>query len=176
MAAEGERTENTSAGHASGQAGQAHHFTTGGAGWGPVPVPPADQHVAELLALLREVRSDLERLRSTDEITALRDECDEAVAEISRTGRVTPGLVARLRTRLAATEPALSLLASVVGLAQSLDLVESGPGTPEPEGRSMRPLPSSRARPGAYGAPAGHTPPGPSTGSDDDEWPDPADG
>ncbi|MFD5229006.1 hypothetical protein ACFWJ5_10775 [Streptomyces qaidamensis] len=174
MAAEGERTENTSAGHASGQA---HHFTTGGGpGWGPVPPPPPDGRVTELLALLREVRADLERLQSTDEITALRDECDEAEQEISRTGRVTPGLAARLRARLAAAEPAPSLLASVVGLARSLDLVESGLGTPEPEGRSMRPLPSGRARPGEFGTPAGHTPPGPSTGSDDDEWPDPADG
>ncbi|MFI8895048.1 hypothetical protein [Streptomyces paradoxus] len=139
--------------------------------------PPADRHVAELLALLRDVRSDLERLRSTDEITALRDECDAAVAEISGTGRVTPGLVARLRTRLEAAEPALSLLASVVALAQSLALVEGPQGIPEPDGpRSMGSRPSGRARPGAYGAPAGHTPPGPSTGSDDDEWPDPADG
>jgi hypothetical protein len=174
MAAEGERTEGTSAGHASGQA---HHFTPDGTGWGSVPAPSADEHVAALLALLREARSDLQRLQSTDEITALRDECDEAVEEISRTGRVTPGLVARLRTRLAAADPATSLLASVVGLVQSLDLAESRPGTPEPDGRRlMRPLPSGRARPGAHGAPAGHTPPGPSTGSDDDEWPDPADG
>ncbi|AMW13433.1 hypothetical protein A4E84_30400 [Streptomyces qaidamensis] len=175
MAAEGERTENTSAGHASGHA---HHFTTGGgAGWGPVPPPSPDGHVAELLALLREVRSDLERLQSTDEITALRDESDGAMAEISGTGRVTPGLVARLRTRLEAAQPALSPLASVAGLVQSLALVEGTLSYPEPEERaSMRPLPSGRARPGAYGPPAGHTPPGPSTGSDDDEWPDPADG
>ncbi|MFC8145851.1 hypothetical protein ACFUKV_29555 [Streptomyces paradoxus] len=174
MAAEGERAESTSAGHSSGQA----HFTTGGgAGWGSVPTPPVGEQIAELLVLLREVRSDLERLQSTDEIAALRDECDAAMAEISGTGRVTPGLVARLRTRLEAAEPAVSLLASVVGLTQSLALVEGPLGTPEPDGqRSMRPRPSGRARPGEYGAPAGHTPPGPSTGSDDDEWPDPADG
>ncbi|MFJ5727720.1 hypothetical protein [Streptomyces paradoxus] len=175
MAAEGERTESTSEGHA---VGHGHHFTTGGgAGWGSVPPPPADQHVAELLALLREVRSDLERLRSTDEITALRDECDAAVAEISGTGRVTPALAARLRTRLEAAQPVLSPLASVVALVQSLALVEEPLGYPEPDGRrAMRPRPSGRARPGGYGAPVGHTPPGPSTGSDDDEWPDPADG
>jgi hypothetical protein len=173
MAAEGERAESTSA----GQVWHAHFSTGGGVDGGSVPLPPAGEQVAELLALLREVRSDLERLQSTDEITALRDECDEAVAEISRTGRVTPGLVARLRTRLTATEPALSLLASGVALARLLALVEGPPGTPEPEGQqaSMR-LRPGRARPGAYGTPAGHTPPGPSTGSDDDEWPDPADG
>ena len=173
MAAEGERTESTSEGHA---IGHGHHFTIGGAGWGSVPPPSADQHVAELLALLREVRSDLERLRSTDEITALRDECDAAVAEISGTGRVTPDLAARLRARLEAAQPVLSPLASVVGLVQSLALVEGPVGYPEPEGQrpvSRRP---GRARPGGYEAPAGHTPPGPSTGSDDDEWPDPADG
>ncbi|MFI2630493.1 hypothetical protein ACH5A2_08885 [Streptomyces collinus] len=174
MAAEGERTESTSEGHA---VGHGHHFTTGGAGWGAVPPPPADQHAAELLALLGEVRSDLERLRSTDEITALRDECDAAEAEISGTGRLTPGLVARLRDRLEAARTALSPLASVVGLIQALAQVEGPLGYPETDGRrAMRPRPSDRARPGAYGAPAGHTPPGPSTGSDDDEWPDPADG
>ncbi|MFE8963734.1 hypothetical protein [Streptomyces iakyrus] len=175
MAAEGERTENTSAGHVSGQA---HHFTAGGGpGWGPVPPPPPDGRLAELLALLREVRSDLERVQSTDEITALRDACDEAEQEISRTGLVTPGLAARLRDRLAAAEPAPSLLASVAGLAQALALVDGPLGTPEPDRRrSMRPKPSGAGHPGAYGAPAGHTPPGPSTGSDDDEWPDPADG
>ncbi|MFE9115798.1 hypothetical protein ACFYN9_40220 [Streptomyces collinus] len=175
MAAERERTENTSAGHASGQA---HHFSTGGGpGWGPVPPPPPDGRVAELLALLREVRADLERLQSTDEITALRDECEEAEQEISRTGRVTPGLAARFRARLAAAEPAPSLLASVAGLAQALALAEEPLGTPEPDRRrSTQPNPFGGARPGAYGAPAGHTPPGPSTGSDDDEWPDPADG
>ncbi|MEU3935857.1 hypothetical protein AB0E85_28035 [Streptomyces sp. NPDC029044] len=175
MAAEGDRTESTSEGRVSGQA----HITTGGdAGWGAVPPPPADRHVAELLVLLREVRSDLDRLRSTDEIRALRDECEEAEQEISRTGRVTPGLVARLRARLEAAQTAVSPLASVVGLVQSLALVE-GPtlGPPEAGGQHpMRPWPVGRARPGGYGAPAGHTPPGPSTGSDDDEWPDPADG
>ncbi|MEU1577136.1 hypothetical protein ABZ519_39505 [Streptomyces collinus] len=175
MAAEGERTESTSEGHV---IGQGHHFTTGGAGWGAaVPPPPADQQVAELLALLREVRADLERLRSTDEITALRDECDAAEAEISGTGRLTPGLVTRLRDRLEAARTALSPLASVVGLIQALAQVEGPLGYPETDGRrAMRPRPSGRERPGAYGAPAGHTPPGPSTGSDDDEWPDPADG
>ncbi|MGW6644036.1 hypothetical protein [Streptomyces iakyrus] len=171
MAAEGERTENTSAGQAGGHA---HHFTTGGgAGWGQVPTPPPDGRVAELLALLREVRADLERVQSTDEITALRVACDEAEEEISRTGLVTPGVAARLRARLAAAEPAPSLLASVAGLAQALALVEP-PGVAEPDGR--RPNDFGGARPGASGAPVGHTPPGPSTGSDDDEWPDPADG
>ncbi|PTH89439.1 hypothetical protein C9J60_00015 [Streptomyces sp. A244] len=176
MAAEGERTGNTSAGHAGGHA---HHFTTGGgAGWGQVPTPPPDGPVAELLALLREVRADLERVQSTDEITALRVACDEAEEEISRTGLVTPGVAARLRARLAAAEPAPSLLASVAGLAQALAQVYDGPlDTPEPDEQqaSMR-LRPGRARPGAYGTPVGHTPPGPSTGSDDDEWPDPADG
>ncbi|MZF89697.1 hypothetical protein [Streptomyces sp. SID5643] len=175
MAAEGDRAESTSEGHVSGQA---HITTGGGAGRGPVPPPPADRHVAELLALLREVRSDLERLRSTDEITALREECDEAEQEISRTGRVTPGLAARLRDRLEAAQTAVSPLASVVGLVQSLARVEAPAlGHPEAAGQhSMPPWPVGRARPGAYGTPAGHTPPGPSTGSDDDEWPDPADG
>ncbi|MFF8939978.1 hypothetical protein ACF08O_35790 [Streptomyces paradoxus] len=175
MAAEGERTEGTSEGHV---IGQGHHFTTGGgAGWGAVPASPADQQVAELLALLREVRSDLERLRLTDEITALRDECDAAEAEISGTGRVAPGLVARLRARLEAAQTVLSPLASVVGLIQALAQVAGTLEYPEPDGRrAMRPRPSGNARPGGYGAPVGHTPPGPSTGSDDDEWPDPADG
>ncbi|GAA2768314.1 hypothetical protein GCM10010103_73560 [Streptomyces paradoxus] len=174
MAAEGERAESTSEGHV---IGGGHHFTTGGGvGWSSGPTQPPDEPVAELLTLLREVRSDLERLQSTDEIAALRDECDAVVAEISGTGYVTPGLVARLRTRLQAAEPVLPPLASVVGLVQSLALVEGPLGSPEPEGQwpvSRRP---GRARPGAYGTPAGHTPPGPSTGSDDDEWPDPADG
>ncbi|MFD5944564.1 hypothetical protein ACFWAZ_00010 [Streptomyces collinus] len=176
MAAEGERAESTSEGHV---IGGGHHIMAGGnIGWSSGPTQPADERVAELLTLLREVRSDLEHLESTDEIAALRDECDAVVAEISGTGYVTPGLAARLRTRLQAAEPALPPLASVVSLVQSLALVEGPLGTPKPEGQgpSWRPKPSGRERPGAYGPPAGHTPPGPSTGSDDDEWPDPADG
>ncbi|MBB4711945.1 hypothetical protein BJ965_001827 [Streptomyces luteogriseus] len=35
-----------------------------------------DEDAVELLALLGEVWSDLARLQSTDEITALGDECD----------------------------------------------------------------------------------------------------
>ncbi|MFJ4360842.1 hypothetical protein ACIP25_31705 [Streptomyces massasporeus] len=176
MAAEGERAESTSDGHV---IGGGHHFMAGGSvGSSSGPTQPADERVAELLTLLREVRSDLERLQSTDEIAALRDECDAVVAEISKTGYVTPGLVARLRTRLQAAEPALPPLASVVALVRALALVEGPLGTPKPEGERSpwRPKPSGRGRPGAYGPPAGHTPPGPSTGSDDDEWPDPADG
>jgi hypothetical protein len=175
MAAEGERPDSTSSGRTSEPTA---HFTTGG-GWGHMPVPPADEDVGELLALLGEVRSDLARLQSTSEITALRDECGAAVEEISRTGRVTLDLVARLRARLAAAAPAQSALASGAGLARSLDLVEARLRTPRPEGESAtraRPKPSGSARPGEYGTSVGHTPPGPSTGSDDDEWPDPAGG
>ncbi|MEV5105871.1 hypothetical protein ACFQ7G_35665 [Streptomyces massasporeus] len=179
MAAEGERPEGTS----SGSTGESTaHFTTGG--WVPVPVPPPDVDTRELLALLAEVRSDLARLQSTSEITALRDACDAAVEEISRTGHVTPDLVARLRDRLAAAGPAPSVLASGVALARTLDLVEARLGAPRPVAESAqraRPKPSGHSRPGSYGThsgltPPGHTPPGPSTGSDDDEWPDPADG
>ncbi|MEU9230146.1 hypothetical protein AB0D40_38165 [Streptomyces massasporeus] len=192
MAAEGERPEGTSSGRTGesathGRTGEsAGHFTTGG-GWVPVPVPPPDEDIRALLALLGEVRSDLARLQSTREITALRDECDAAVEEISRTGRVTPDLAARLRARLEAAGPAPSVLASGIALARSLDLVEARPRTPRPSAESaQRARPSGRSHPGAYGNPAGatppvhtppgHTPPGPSTGSDDDEWPDPADG
>ncbi|MFF7378289.1 hypothetical protein ACFY96_23925 [Streptomyces massasporeus] len=179
MAAEGERPEGTT----SGRTGESSaHFTTGG--WVPVPVPRTDEDAGELLALLAEVRSDLARLQSTSEITALRDACDAAVEEISRTGHVTPDLVARLRDRLAAAGPAASALASGVALARSLDLVEARLRTPRPVAESAqqaRPKPSGHSRPGSHGTPSGltppgHTPPGPSTGSDDDEWPDPADG
>ncbi|MFD7248000.1 hypothetical protein [Streptomyces massasporeus] len=184
MAAEGERPEGTSSGRTDESA---THVTPGG--WVPVPVPSLDEDTRALLALLGEVRADLARLRSTSEITALRDACDAAVEEISRTGRVTPDLVARLRDRLATAGPALAVLASGVALARSLDLMEARLGTPRPAAESAqraRPKPTGRSHPGAYGNPAGltppvhttpgHTPPGPSTGSDDDEWPDPADG
>ncbi|MGW0291433.1 hypothetical protein [Streptomyces tuirus] len=180
MAAEGERPEDTSLG-LTGES--TAHLTTGGA-WVPVPVPPLDEDTRELLALLGEVRSDLARLQITSEIIALRDECDVAVEEISRTGRVAPDLVARLRDRLAAAGPAPSALASGVALARSLELMDARLRTRRPAAESAqqaRPRPAGRARPGASGTPVGltppgHTPPGPSTGSDDDEWPDPADG
>ncbi|MFF5309158.1 hypothetical protein [Streptomyces massasporeus] len=180
MAAEGERPDGTS----SGRTGEsAAHFTPGG-GWVPVPVPLLDEDTRELLAVLEEVRSDLARLQSTSGITELRDECDAAVEELSQTGRVTPDLLARLRDRLAAAGPAPSVLASGVALARALDLVEARLRTPRPAAepaQQARPKSSGHSRPGAYGNPAGltppgHTPPGPSTGSDDDEWPDPADG
>ncbi|MER7476360.1 hypothetical protein ABTX60_01695 [Streptomyces sp. NPDC126510] len=175
MAAEGERPESTSAGHTSEPAA---HFAIGGGAWpGPMHAPPTDEDAGALLAALTEVLSDLARLRESDEITALRDQCDAAVDEISRTGRVTFGLVARLRDRLAAAEPVRSVLASGAALALSLDRVEDRLRTPRPAEESQgRARPVGRARPGGYGTPAGHTPPGPSTGSDDDEWPDPADG
>ncbi|MCX3291664.1 hypothetical protein OR263_34000 [Streptomyces sp. NEAU-H22] len=184
MAAEGERPGSTSSGRTSEPSA---HFTTGG-GWGHPPVPPVDEDTAELLALLGEVRSDLARLRSTDEITALGDECDAAMGEISRTGRVTLDLVTRLRARLAAAAPVPSALASGIALARTLDVVAARPSTPRPAAEPptrAKAKPSGRAHPGEYGTPAGvtppahapgHTPPGPSTGSDDDEWPDPADG
>ncbi|MFJ8595523.1 hypothetical protein [Streptomyces sp. NPDC093598] len=174
MAAEGERPESTSLGRTSGPD---QHFTVGDGRSGQVPAPPADEDAGELLALLREMRSDLARLRSTDEIIGLRDECDAAVEEISRTGRVTLDLVARLRARLAAAGPVRSLPASGTDLARSLDRVETRLRTPRPAVESdMRARPGGLARPRGYETPAGHTPPGPSTGSDDDEWPDPADG
>lgn len=180
MAAEGERPEGTS----SDRTGEpATHFPPGG-GWGPMPVPPLDEDTRGLLALLEEVRSDLGRLQTTSEIIALRDECDAAVEQISRTGRITPDLLVLLRARLAAAGPAASALASGVALARSLDLVEARLRTPRPVAESAqqaRPKPSGHSRPGSHGThsgltPPGHTPPGPSTGSDDDEWPDPADG
>ncbi|MFB6848658.1 hypothetical protein ACFCXS_27950 [Streptomyces sp. NPDC056373] len=173
-AAEGERPESTSAGH-TGEA--TAHFTTGGGAWGPMPAPPTDEDAGALLAVLTELRSDLARLRDSDEITALREQCDAAVDEISRTGRVTLDLVARLRAGLAAAEPVRSVLASGAALALYLDRVEERLRSPRPAAEpKKRTRPAGHARPGGYGAPVGHTPPGPSTGSDDDEWPDPADG
>ncbi|MFD5158227.1 hypothetical protein ACFWMJ_09155 [Streptomyces hawaiiensis] len=174
MAAEGERPESTTAGRTSGPD---RHVTTGDGRSGQVPPVPPDADVAELLAVLGKVLSDLTPLQSTDEIVALRDECDAAVEEISRTGRVTPDLAARLRARLAAAGPVQPFLASGTALARSLDRLAAPLPTPRPVGEaSMRTRPAGRARPGGYETPAGHTPPGPSTGSDDDEWPDPADG
>ncbi|WP_175435238.1 hypothetical protein [Streptomyces hawaiiensis] len=174
MATEGERPESAAPGPASGPD---RHFTPGDGRWGYVSPPPPDASAVELLAVLGEVRSDLAPLQGTDEIVALRDECDAAVEEISRTGRVTPDLIARLRARLAAAGPAQPFLASGTALARSLDRLEAHLPTARPVGEaSMRTMPAGRARPGGYETPAGHTPPGPSTGSDDDEWPDPADG
>ncbi|MFF5575122.1 hypothetical protein [Streptomyces luteogriseus] len=185
MAAEGERPDSTSSGRTSESTA---HFSTGG-GWGHAPVPPpVDEDAVELLALLGEVRADLVRLQSTDEITALGEECDAAMGEISRTGRVTLDLVTRLRARLAAAAPVPSALASGIALARTLGVVAARLSTPRPAEEPPKRAtakPSGRTRPGAYGTPAGltppapthgHTPPGPSTGSDDDEWPDPADG
>ncbi|KOX06466.1 hypothetical protein ADK65_01640 [Streptomyces sp. NRRL B-1140] len=171
MAAEGERPESTSTGHTDESA----HITIGGGAWQPIPAPRTDEAAGALLDVLTKVRSDLTLLRDSDELIALRDQCDAAVDEISRTGHVTLDLVALLRDRLAAAEP-VRALASGAALALALDRVEDGLRTLRPAEKPKRTWPAGHARPGGYGTPAGHTPPGPSTGSDDDEWPDPADG
>ncbi|MEU6816481.1 hypothetical protein [Streptomyces sp. NPDC046860] len=90
---------------------ESHHH--GGAG------EPAD---SELLKAVRELRADLERVRSTEGTVALDEALAETEAEITRTGQAGPTRRERLRQLLDDSQALLGVLASAGAVAGLLGM------------------------------------------------------
>lgn len=117
----------------------------------PVSGAFLDEEARVLVMALRELRADLARVRATGEVVALATELELVQAEIAGTGSVTPRRLARLREAVAGAHTAVGILASGAAIVHAMERLGE----------------LSQRRP------TGHTPPGPSTSSDDDEWPEP---
>lgn len=126
--------------------------------------PSTENSTVELLSALRELRADLRRVRRTDSLMFLDEALAAAEDEIVRTEEISIARLDRLRMALADAEMLVELFASAAAVAGLLGVSSS-------RARSARPRPTT-SKPGSRDAPAGHTPPGPSPGSDDDEWPE----
>ncbi|MFJ6084053.1 hypothetical protein ACIQI8_21880 [Streptomyces sp. NPDC092369] len=81
-----------------------------------------DQATEELLAAVRELRADLERVRASDRTAALATELEETEAEITGTGAVGHGRRQRLRELLADSQSLLNVLASAGAVAALVGL------------------------------------------------------
>ncbi|MFK0261907.1 hypothetical protein ACIQU1_11300 [Streptomyces angustmyceticus] len=110
-----------------------------------------DEETHALVTVVQALRADLASIRSTDEVASLAMELAVVQFEIEGTGSVTPRRLARLREAVAEAHAMLGLLASGAALVHVMERLGA---------LTQRP-------------PTGHTPPGPSTSSDDDEWPEP---
>ncbi|MGR8008805.1 hypothetical protein [Streptomyces hypolithicus] len=75
-------------------------------------VPARDPAQEELLAAVRQLRADLDRLIATDTTTVLDAELVSTEEEIEAEGRAAPGRLARLRDALTAAGPSVEVLAS----------------------------------------------------------------
>ncbi|MEV8321292.1 hypothetical protein AB0Q95_44815 [Streptomyces sp. NPDC059900] len=136
-------------------------------------LPEADEPGPAGLALLsREVRAARNFLADSRDLVAevledpdgLGEGLDRFATELSQTGLTS---FSRLRELLALVPEPLTRFAAFERLrAVLLFNLEGGQ------------VSASAIAPDGYRSmpPPGHTPPGPSTGSDDDEWPEPADG
>ncbi|MEU4109005.1 MULTISPECIES: hypothetical protein [unclassified Streptomyces] len=89
---------------------ESHHHGTGA---------PADR---ELLQAVKELRADLERVRSTEQTAALDEALAETEAEIARTGQAGPTRRERLRQLLDDSQALLSVLASAGAVAGLLGM------------------------------------------------------
>ncbi|MCF6522279.1 hypothetical protein [Streptomyces sp. JJ36] len=85
-------------------------------------VPPRDTASEELLAAVRQLRSDLTRMRGTDQTAELDAELAETEEEITRTGEAGPTRLQRLRQLLTDSEALVSLVASAGTVAGLLGL------------------------------------------------------
>ncbi|MEV1084067.1 hypothetical protein AB0I98_38655 [Streptomyces sp. NPDC050211] len=81
---------------------------------------PADPGVAELLAGVRQLRDDLQRLVQSPEIAALDEVLASVEEEITGTGDVSPERLARLRQALQDAGTVAGLLASAAFVGQAL--------------------------------------------------------
>ncbi|MEU6193163.1 hypothetical protein [Streptomyces sp. NPDC047061] len=90
---------------------ESHHHGAGG-----------DRADEELLAVIRELRADLERVRGTEQTAALGAALAETEEEIARTGQAGPTRRERLRALLTDSQALLNVLASAGALAGLLGL------------------------------------------------------
>ncbi|WP_416972910.1 hypothetical protein [Streptomyces sp. 4F14] len=138
------------------------------------------------LRAIHEVREDLARLRPDVLDSRLDGILARAEAQVEHAGQLPLPLARSLHSELTRSSVA-SLFSSALRLAELLaQYAEPAPVYPPPVAEadeevadfdSYTPAPPQGSSYGsAPGTPAKHTPPGPGTGSDDDEWPDPLDG
>ncbi|WP_338682803.1 hypothetical protein QD712_13240 [Streptomyces acidiscabies] len=132
-----------------------------------------------LLRAVHEVREDLTRVRPDVLDSSLNGILARAESQVERAGELPLPLARLLRSHLMRSSIA-PLFSSALRLAELL----AEYAEPDAESDedivvldSHMPAPPQDAVYGTRpGTPAKHTPPGPGTGSDDDEWPDPVDG
>jgi hypothetical protein len=84
--------------------------------------PQRDRAAEELLAAVRELRADLERVRGSERTAALAAELAETEDEITRTGQAAPTRRERLRELLTDSQALLSVLASAGAVAGLLGM------------------------------------------------------
>ncbi|MER6083706.1 hypothetical protein [Streptomyces sp. NPDC001833] len=82
----------------------------------------ADRADEELLAAVRELRADLERVRGTEQTAALGAALAETEEEITSTGQAGPTRRQRLRELLTDSQALLNVLASAGALAGLLGI------------------------------------------------------
>ncbi|MFF1320644.1 hypothetical protein ACFVZZ_14605 [Streptomyces chartreusis] len=92
-----------------------YHQTVGGAA-------PADAQTTELLAAVRELRADLQRLVQNPETAALDGELASTEEEITSTGQVSPTRLQRLRHALQDAGSVVAVLSSGATVAAMLGL------------------------------------------------------
>ncbi|MGW6274443.1 hypothetical protein [Streptomyces sp. NPDC055060] len=129
----------------------------------------SQNEIEQLLRAAHELRADLARLAAGEHTARLDEELAEAVRELERTGHADVARWARLRIILAESA-ATGALASAMALDHVIRMALDGPGASTFYIQPASPASSGTPRPAPD--PSGHTSPGPSTGSDDDEWPE----
>lgn len=87
---------------------------------------PADPNVAELLATIRELRADLQRLVASSETAALDEVLASVEEEVTVNGQASPGQLARLRQGLHEAGAVAGLLASAAAVNQALAALLGG--------------------------------------------------
>ncbi|MGW7719179.1 hypothetical protein ACWGKK_33470 [Streptomyces chartreusis] len=92
-----------------------YHQSAGGAA-------PADAQTTELLAAVRELRADLQRLVPSSETAALEEELASTEDEITSTGQASPARLQRLRHALQDAGSVIVLLSSGATVAAVLGL------------------------------------------------------
>ncbi|MER7178544.1 hypothetical protein ABT404_03480 [Streptomyces hyaluromycini] len=94
---------------------ETHHYAVGHAA-------DMDEATEQLLRAVRELQADLQRVRATDQTTALVEALAETEDEITATGQAGPTHRERLRELLSDSQALMSILASAGALAGLLGM------------------------------------------------------